>query len=310
MPDRCHMNAYLVRSSGLKLAFYIGKSARGRFKSLNDLVVGNGISRLTPRVGDNRHFFAVNGMTTNGSVNSSAIVLHVTDNDSVIDTADIVSFELCRKRNVSIIVFGNHKQSRRILIYSMDDSGANHAANTRKRVATMIKQSVDQRSGIYTRSGVNYHSLRLVDHDNILVLIHYVKGNIFSDRLIGYRLRELYFNYITRAELVVFADRLSLDSNGATLNKLCRQRARYIRPKGNKSVYSLAHVTVRNLKRHHVSLGLLLNTIIHQFLHFCHHSRLYRHSLPQPLSLWRSFELWIPLQDQLSSKEPKSRLQR
>jgi hypothetical protein len=75
MTDGCHMDSDLMRSARFKLTFHVGKSARSQLESLHYLKMGDRISRLAGRIGDDRHLLAVGRMPPDGTVDCSRIVL-------------------------------------------------------------------------------------------------------------------------------------------------------------------------------------------------------------------------------------------
>jgi hypothetical protein len=63
--------------------------------------------------------------------------------------------ELLRQMAVRDIVLGDHHDASRVLVEPMDDAGATHAADARKRIAAMIDQRVDQRAGPVAGAGMH-----------------------------------------------------------------------------------------------------------------------------------------------------------
>src|SRR3546814_5771582 len=77
-----------------------------------------------------------------------------------------------------LVCFGDDEQARCVLVDSVDYAGTSHAANAGELPLAMVQKRVHQRPvGIASR-GMDHKTRRLVDDDQMLVLIGYGERNI------------------------------------------------------------------------------------------------------------------------------------
>ena len=86
---------------------------------------------------------------------------------------------------VGLVGLGHDQQAGRILVQTMDDSGAAHAANARQAVAAMGDERIDEGAGFMARRRVDHEAGRLVDDDEVLVLENDRERNVLALRLGG-----------------------------------------------------------------------------------------------------------------------------
>ena len=101
----------------------------------------------------------------------------------------------------SVILRSDH-QPGGVLIESMHDAGAADAANAGQAFAAMRNQGVDQRPGLVTRSRMDDHPLRLVDDDQIVVLVNDIERNGFPFGFGRYRWRHVDCDRIPGGDMV------------------------------------------------------------------------------------------------------------
>lgn len=65
---------------------------------------------------------------------------------------------------------GDRKNAARFFVQPVNDARTKIAIH-RRQTSKVVKQCVDQCSRMVTRSGMNNHSSRLIDNDNIPVLV-------------------------------------------------------------------------------------------------------------------------------------------
>src|SRR5207237_6703558 len=92
--------------------------------------------------------------------------------DGMIGTFDRVMLELAGKAVHGAVVLGGDEQSARILVKAVYDPRPCLAAEACKRGAAMRDQRVDERTVGVARGGMHDEPRRLVDDDEILVLVH------------------------------------------------------------------------------------------------------------------------------------------
>src|SRR3546814_12580418 len=94
-----------------------------------------------------------------------------------------------------LVCFGDDEQARCVLVDSVDYAGTSHAANAGELPLAMVQKRVHQRPvGIASR-GMAHTTRRLVDDDQVLVLIGYGGRDLLwrCRRLAGARDRDLNF---------------------------------------------------------------------------------------------------------------------
>ena len=67
---------------------------------------------------------------------------------------------------------GHDQQAAGVLVDAVHDAGPFHATDTRQRVTTMKHQRIDQRARRCAGGRVHHQAGRLVDHDQIVILVH------------------------------------------------------------------------------------------------------------------------------------------
>src|SRR3546814_15474001 len=76
-----------------------------------------------------------------------------------------------------LVCFGDDEQARCVLVDSVDYAGTSHAANAGALPLAMVQKRVHQRTvGIASR-GMDHKTRRLVDDDQMLVLLGYGQRN-------------------------------------------------------------------------------------------------------------------------------------
>ena len=118
-----------------------------------------------------------------GALTRSFSLLEVSDRDRFVLARKAVRLYLFRKSEVSRVIFRNYQQPARVFIDPVDDSWMDHAVDSGKTFAAVIQQRVHESSVVVSVSGVNHHSFRLVDHEQIVIFIHDIKRNIFGLRI-------------------------------------------------------------------------------------------------------------------------------
>ena len=126
-----------------------------------------------------------------------------------------MDFQLLGDALMGKIVLADDQDPRGVHIDAVDDSGAHHPVDSREISSAVIHQAVDQRAAVVAGGGMDYHALRLVDENNILVLVENVQIHLFGHdlRFCGFRSRDLH--HIPWENPVTAFFRLSVDQNAA-----------------------------------------------------------------------------------------------
>ena len=84
---------------------------------------------------------------------------------------------------VRLLGLGRDHDARGVLVEPVHDARALDAANAHQAVAAMEEQGVDQRAGRVARGRVHHHADRLVDDDQLVVLVEDVERDVLGVRL-------------------------------------------------------------------------------------------------------------------------------
>ena len=102
--------------------------------------------------------------------------------------------QLLRDGPVGGVVFAGHQKSRGILVDSVDDSRPELPIDAGKAVPAVEQQGVYQGACAVACRRVHHHALGFIDHDEILILVDDVQGDVFRQErrfLRSLRLRQL-----------------------------------------------------------------------------------------------------------------------
>ena len=117
------------------------------------------------------------------------------------------------------VVFRNYQKSRGILVYSVNNARANHSIYAGKAVAAVIQKRIDKCTFPVSIRRVNNHSLRFVDNEQIVILIHNVERNILCLCLKRHGIGYGYTDFVTEPAYIIFVFRFSVDGNIASVNE-------------------------------------------------------------------------------------------
>jgi len=149
--------------------------------------MGHGLARIL--IVRNRNLGPIAGRTGQRRIDGAAGALGHTPADGEVGALQAaiatVRGELLSEALMRRIGLRHDQQPRRILVEPMDDPRPADPANARKAVATMCDERVDQSTGGMSRRRVHHESRRLVDHDQIIVLVRDGKRQRFGLRRRG-----------------------------------------------------------------------------------------------------------------------------
>ena len=174
MADTGHVYADLVGAAGLELAGNVGEIA----KAFQHAPAGVGIARTRNFRGYDGHFFAVARVAAEVGFHKALVLFQVAVDDGMIDAVDAVHAELRAERLVRGIVFSHDQQSAGVLINTVDDTGPDRPADTRKLPGAMIEQCVDKCAVRVAGCGMHHHALGLVDDDQVGILVDDIERDI------------------------------------------------------------------------------------------------------------------------------------
>lgn len=115
---------------------------------------------------------------------------------------------------------GHDHQAGRVLVQTMDDTGALLPADSFETFSTMAKEGVDQCACLVSGSGMRDKPGLLVEHDQVVVFIQDVQRDLLCDGAgrEGFGKCQQQFHAVTQ-RFRRFADRLSVDGKAAAFNQ-------------------------------------------------------------------------------------------
>ncbi len=99
---------------------------------------------------------------------------------------------------VGALAFCDDHEARSILVEAMDDAGATHAADASKAVAAMRQEGVDKGVLGIAGRGMDDETRRLVDDDEVIVLVADVESDRLRLRPVGQRRRHCHGENLAR----------------------------------------------------------------------------------------------------------------
>ena len=228
MPERRQMHADLVRSAGLQFTAQERKAVSVPLPARNNSPMGHGVFCVRARGGQNRHFFAIHGVSADRRVHRSAVVGQIPDGDGVINATDTVSRKLCRQPEVGFVILRNNQQTACILIDAVNDSRTKDTAHAREAFAAVPQERVDKRSVRVSCGRMNHHANGFVDDDKVAVLVNHIKRDILRRRFAFLYLRLADFQPLPRAQAVILVAHLTVHGHEALANQPCGGGTRYL----------------------------------------------------------------------------------
>ena len=135
--------------------------------------------------------------------------------------------KLRAQRLVGPVVLRNHHQAGGVLVQPVHDAGPFDSADAGEAGSAMRDQGVDQRAGLMAGGGMHHQSPRLVDNDDVVVLIDDVERDIFARGFSRDRLRHVDCDRIPGGDMISgVADRGASDHHLALEDQHFQPRAR------------------------------------------------------------------------------------
>lgn len=91
-------------------------------------------------------------------------------------------FELPGQSLVRGVIFGHNDQTAGVLVDPVNNPGAHDITNARQGWPAMGDESIDQGAGRIARCGMDHQARRLVDDNEMLILIDDIKRYVFGLR--------------------------------------------------------------------------------------------------------------------------------
>ena len=143
-------------------------------------------------------------MAADGRVHRAGIVAQIAADDGLIRACHRVVGQLRRERQVCKVVFRRDEQPRRVLVDAVHDARPPLAADAGETLPAVGEQGVDERAVLVTGRGVHDHAARLVDDDEVFILVHHVQRQILRHELRGRGIRQRHDKRVAGDGSVVF----------------------------------------------------------------------------------------------------------
>jgi hypothetical protein len=156
------MDPDLVRASGLK--------SHGKQIGCDESLEAPDMCHRWSPIRDDGHAFPILWMAPHRSVNRHMVSLDPTPARREISATDPAGSDIGRQRTMCDLVLGDHHQTTRIPIETVNDARTKWRADRRQSVGPG-QESVDERTGRVTRRRVNNQTRRFVDDEEKLVFV-------------------------------------------------------------------------------------------------------------------------------------------
>src|ERR1700722_3843877 len=180
MTDRRHRDAYLMGAAGLELA----SDQACRAEAFLEPPVGGGVP--TALFSHDGHFLAMARIASNGPLDLACMNVEPAPNERQIFAferagAAVVGEEVgeALMRGVG---FGDDEEPGRVLVEPVHDTGPLDPADARQARSAMADQRVDQRARRVARRRMDDEPGRLVDHDQMIVLVDHGKFDVLAQK--------------------------------------------------------------------------------------------------------------------------------
>ena len=204
----------------------------------DDLPVGHGLPAPLPH---HRHALAVHRMAADGGVHGAAVLPKIPHRQAFIGPGQGVVRQLGRQGQMGCIVFGGDNEAAGVPVDAVDDAGTLLAPDAGQTFPAVIQQGVDQGAVRMPRSRVHHHASGLVHHDDILVLIHHVQGDVLGPGLRLLRFRQLYLQHLARLHPQVLRRRAAPVRDPPLLQEPCGGGpGQALQPPGQQTVRPLS----------------------------------------------------------------------
>lgn len=137
-------------------------------------------ARLLAAASHHCHALSVEGIAAYSSFDHSRSRAGRAPDHGVIGTLDRMVLELLRQARHCPFVLGGDEKPARILVQAMNDPRTGDTADPSERCAAMGDKCIDERTGGITGSRMHHETGRLLDHDQVAVLVDDFQGDRFA----------------------------------------------------------------------------------------------------------------------------------
>ena len=131
---------------------------------------------------DHGHALAIARMAPDRPLDRAGRGRRPAPDDRRVAALDPMDAELGREPHVGAVVLGDHHEPARVLVEAMDDARPQHPADARQAAGAMRQERVDQRAAGMARRRMDHEAGRLVEHQEMRVLVQDVERDRLGRR--------------------------------------------------------------------------------------------------------------------------------
>jgi len=200
------MHADLMRPARVNFHFHRGSLG----PTLQNPIAAAGLAPFSVADG---HPLAIHRVARNRGVDASAQARHPSAGNGLINLLDIAPGELRAEMKMGGVIFGRDQATAGVFVKTMNDAGPRDPADAAELPAAMVQQGVDQCVFAVARRRMHDHARRLVEHQQMFVLVEDVQRKVLCLRFGGSRLGLLKNNGFARARVMSRFDNLAVNKN-------------------------------------------------------------------------------------------------
>ena len=187
MTQICQMHPNLVGAPGFQPTTQVGKTVvPSQHLIMGDCLLGSyNVSVRLDAVGAHCHLFAVLKTASDGQVDDAFLLLDLSVDHRFIKAVHRVLLNLAAEPKVAFIILRTDQQTAGILVDAMNDSLTFDSIAACQFSTAVVQQRIDQCPLAVAGSGMDHHVLGLIHHQQMLVLIDNLQGNLLRLRLFG-----------------------------------------------------------------------------------------------------------------------------
>ena len=129
--------------------------------------------------GDHRHSLPVLDVTADGRLDAGRRIGHLTHHDRPVATAHHPLLQLAGERAMRLVIARDNDQAGGVAVEPVDDTRPLRPAD-RRPSRTAGEQSVNQRAGGMAGSGMHDEARRLIDDDQVVILVKHTEVHRFG----------------------------------------------------------------------------------------------------------------------------------
>ena len=172
------MDADLVGAAGFKLALDEGDVA----EPFHHSVVGDGMFALFT-VGEDGHYEAVARVAAHVPDDGAFVLFEVAPHEGAVLAVNGVVEEVGGQLDLRLLRLGHDQNAGGVLVDTVQQQWLDLFAILIFLSLKMIGEGIDERAVVVTESRVHHHAGRLVDDDEVIVLVHDVERDVLGDNL-------------------------------------------------------------------------------------------------------------------------------